>query len=567
MTSSTSASFPTSAAARQTLAQADRVAFISVYDKTGLDQLAPDLVHRWGYQLVSTGGTCQYLRDIGLPVIESSDITGFQALLGGRVKSLHPDLFAAILAEGGDDRPARQATGVPFLIDLVIVNLYPFEQVLEAQPATSLADMMHWVDIGGASLIRAGSKNHEAVAIVSDPGQYGALRQELRLGQGQTSLPFRQKLAQAGFQHSLAYETAISRFFAQQLHTMPGVAAKGTSPEAQADAEALLPNSLTWTLCKAQTLRYGENPHQSAALYTRQGTTPDFDLLHGKPLSYNNLLDMQSAWDIVNEFAEPAYEASAVCVIIKHNNPCGVALSPRNSVQEAYQLAFDADPLSAFGGIVAFNRPVTADVAEKMKDVFLEVIVAPGFMPDALALLQAKKNLRLVVRPLATAQQALQPTQRLRQLNDDMFLVQVTPSEASIAEAEAASTPGQVVTEAKPTQDHWRDMQFGWRVAKHVKSNAMVLVKEGRTVGIGVGQTSRIGALEIALKHASDEAKDAVLASDGFLPQEDNIYAAVQNRVGAIIQPGGSIKDADVVALANQHHLPMVVTGRREFKH
>lgn len=506
-------------------------AFISVFDKTGLEPLARTLVEQHGYEILATGGTKAYLAERNIPVREASEITGFEELLGGRVKSLHPEIFAAILAER--DNPDHT---VPFLIDTVIVNLYPFEQ----ERASELAQrdpnhLLHFIDIGGSALIRAAAKNYLSVNVLCSPAQYEGFLSAMAEGRGDAGKDVRKKLAGAAFSRSVQYDAAILEYF-------------------QAGVEGMLPDNPMLSFHKIQDLRYGENPHQQAALYGLETNRPDFALLHGKELSFNNILDMQAGWDIVMEFEETA------CAVIKHNNPCGVAISVKNLL-DAYQTAFDVDPLSAFGGVVAFNRPVDAETATQMKDVFLEVIIAPAFEGAALEILASKKNLRLVTRPLPGEGEGTRLL--LKQVSPELFLFQTEPPFQAAAFQERL----QVATETKPNADQLQDMLFAWKVVKHVKSNAIVLAKDGKTVGIGGGQTSRIGALEHALKQACDEAKDAVLASDGFFPHEDNIYAAVQARVGAVIQPGGSIKDKDIVALANQHQLPMVMTGLREFKH
>ena len=398
---------------------------------------------------------------------------------------------------------------------------------------------MHFIDIGGSSLIRAAAKNYPSVGVVVDPSQYAQVMDWLREGEGELTIQQRRELGYQAFQRSVAYDTAISQYFYARCYGQEG-----------ADQ---FPDTKTLTLTKLQDLRYGENPHQAAALYASNYQQADFDLLHGKPLSYNNLLDMQAGWDLVTEFTDVA-----ACAIIKHNNPCGAAISHAN-VKDAYQMALDCDPLSAFGGVVACNRPITTAAAEQMKALFLEVIIAPAFEPDALAVLQTKKNLRLVTRPLP---EVLDNPVVLKQLNSNLFLMQTENPELT-----AEQNGLQVVTKAQPDDNHWADIAFAWTIVKHLKSNAIVLAKEGRTVGIGCGQTSRIGAMEIALQQACDQAKDAVLASDGFFPAIDNIQAAAHARVGVIIQPGGSIKDDDVIAEANQYNLAMLTTGRREFKH
>ncbi len=525
-----------------------KIAFISVFDKTNLEPLARALTEQYNYAILSTGGTKKYLDERGIPAIESSEITGFGELLGGRVKSLHPEIFAGILAEAGD------RSSVPFAVDTVVVNLYPFEaerdRIIEEEQKqgdfeTDPEHLLHFIDIGGSALLRAAAKNHPVINVLGSPAQYEAFLAELENGKGQTSLAFRKRLAVQAFAQSSYYDGLIQKQLVTQLAESDDTAAL-----------PLLPEAMTLPLSKITDLRYGENPHQVAALYGVGTRAVDFEYLHGKELSFNNILDMQAAWNIVTEFSE-----NPACVIVKHNNPCGVAMSTR-SVNDAFMRALDTDPLSAFGGVVAFNRLVDADTAASMKDIFLEVIIAPGFAAEAFEILSTKKNLRLIRRELPQSQSN---AVEFKQVSGDMFLLQaVEPGkETEISEEQRF----QVVTEKKPNDTQLEDMVFAWKIVKHVKSNAIVLAKEGKTVGIGGGQTSRIGALEHALKTACDQAKDAVLASDGFLPHEDNIYAAAQARVGAIIQPGGSIKDTDVIKLANQYAIPMVTTGIREFRH
>jgi phosphoribosylaminoimidazolecarboxamide formyltransferase / IMP cyclohydrolase len=538
--------------------QKSKRAFISVFDKSNLEPLAMSLIEQYGYELLATGGTYQFLKDKGLAVQDTSDITGFTELLGGRVKSLHPEIFAGILAE----RSKADHT-VPFYIDVVVVNLYPFESEQNTpQAKQDPHHLLHFIDIGGSALIRAAAKNWPDVAVLCNPSQYDSFLLELSAHQGKLSDSFKKYLAQAAFQRSVQYDTAISQYLAQD------------SQGAQTSEEnATLPNTIQLNLQQIQTLRYGENPHQQAALYGLNTNQPDFTLLSGKELSFNNILDMQAGWNLVMEFhqvsntneTETNENEPSACAIIKHNNPCGVALS-NISLFDAYEKAFDCDPLSAFGGVVAFNQSVDAKTATQMKEVFLEVIIAPDFEPEAIEVLSAKKNLRLVKRPISTNSETTE-RQEWKQVSEHLFLLQTQPLHATQQIFEAQGGTLSWMTNTKPTPQQIEDMRFAWKVVKHVKSNGIVLAKNGKTVGIGCGQTSRIGALEIALKQACDEAKDAVMASDGFFPAVDNIHAAAQARVGAIIQPGGSIKDKDVVDLANQYQLPMAMTQIREFKH
>lgn len=516
-----------------------KVAFISVFNKQGLEPLAKALVEQYDYTLLSTGGTHKYLADRNIPVIESSEVTGFDELLGGRVKSLHPEIFAGILAEEKD------RAEVPFTVDTVVVNLYPFEAERDrvkndADEHVGAEHLLHFIDIGGSALLRAAAKNYPLINVLGDPAQYEDFLAELERGKGGTTLKYRKRLALQAFSATAYYDALIQNQLKQELGDKAGLPS--------------MPEALSMPLSKVMDLRYGENPHQEAALYGVGSRALDFECLHGKELSYNNILDMQAAWNIAVEFVE-----NPACVIVKHNNPCGASISTDSQI-DAFQRALDTDPLSAFGGVVAFNQPLTAQTAKQMKDIFLEVIVAPDFEPEAFDLLSTKKNLRLVKRELP---QPKEGAVEFKQVTDNLFLLQRVDTQKQ----NAAEQMLKIVTEKKPSNSQLEDMVFAWKIVKHVKSNAIVLAKNGKTVGIGGGQTSRIGALEHALKSACDEAKDAVMASDGFLPHEDNIYAAAQARVGAIIQPGGSIKDTDVIKLADQYEMAMITTGVREFRH
>jgi phosphoribosylaminoimidazolecarboxamide formyltransferase / IMP cyclohydrolase len=521
------------------------VAFISVFDKSGLEPLAKALVEQYGYRLISTGGTRKFLDEKQIPSIESSEITGFEALLGGRVKSLHPEIFAGILAESQDRQSSK---AIPFFIDTVIVNLYPFEAEREQQSRTQQQHtdhLLHFIDIGGSALIRAAAKNYPSVSVLSSPAQYSSFLKELSEQQGKASLDFRQQLALEAFSLTAYYDSLIAEELAGQSPRSNQTITPGL----------VLPETLTVPLRKINNLRYGENPHQGAALYGIATGKTDFECLHGKELSFNNILDMEAAWRITTEFSE-----NMACAIIKHNNPCGVALSSQ-SVADAFQRALDTDSVSAFGGVVSFNEVVTEAAAKLMAPMFLEVIIAPGFEPGAFDLLSSKKNLRLVVRNAQSP--TLKQIVEYKHVSEHLILVQGVDSE-KLAEQEKCFS---VVSAIKPTSKQLEDIVFAWKVVKHVKSNAIVLAKNGQTVGIGGGNTSRIGALENALKLACDASSGAVMASDGFLPHEDNIYAAVQARISAIIQPGGSVKDSLVIELANKHNIAMVTTGVREFKH
>ncbi|XVJ50760.1 MAG: bifunctional phosphoribosylaminoimidazolecarboxamide formyltransferase/IMP cyclohydrolase [Vampirovibrio sp.] len=529
-----------------------RYAFISVWDKTNSVELATALQERFGFGLIATGGSRQVLEAGGLQVVDLSTVTGFDEILEGRVKSLHPTVFAGILAKR--DKPSHMKD-VTFPIDVVVVNLYPFELGLaHVETSENPQAMVELIDIGGSSLLRAAAKNHADVAVLSSPDQYEAVLADLVAHQGQTSLGLRQRLALAAFQRSSSYDNAISGWMSSQL-------LKDALGEEAVEALEF-PSTLNLTLHHVQSMRYGENPHQPAALFAIRPDELDYHVLQGKPLSYNNILDMEAAWNLICEFDdEPA------AAIIKHTQPCGVAVAA--TLEQAYRRALDGDPLSAFGGVVALNQPVNEATAKAMVDIFTEVIIAPGFNEQALDVLKAKKNIRLVTRPWVTSNASQHPAER----RDGLYLKQVSPNLILVQEQHFAKAEGllarelKVISKKKPTEEQLKDAAFAWKVVKHLKSNAIVIAKDGQVVGLSGGQTSRVGAVEQALAQACDHAHGAVLASDGFFPAVDNIHAAAQNRVACIIQPAGSIKDKDVIATTNQYEMAMLATGVREFRH
>lgn len=494
-------------------------ALISVYDKTGIVDFAQKLT-KSGYEIISTGGTSKILRDNGIEAIEVSDVTKFEEILSGRVKTLHPAIFAGILATDEQLGEIEKLEIMP--IDLVVVNLYPFEEA--SKKDFIMKDLVEYIDIGGVSLLRAAAKNFERVSVLSSPAQYA----DFKIA---NSLECRQNLAKEAFLLTSKYDSLIANSLS-----------KGAG----------LGESMNLSLSKKSDLRYGENPHQKAALYSFEKEV-DYEILNGKELSYNNIVDIASALDIVSEF----YDVSAVS-IIKHNNPCGVALGA--DIYDAYFKAFDCDPISAFGGIIAFTQKVTLDVAKHASGVFLEVLVAPDFAPEALEVLKQKKNLRLI--KLNTK---LEDYKKLKTLDVKASAFGVLVQDVDVKDLDKDTF--KVVTKKKPTQEQLEDMIFAWKVAKYAKSNAIVVAKDKRTLGIGLGQTSRIGSMEIALAQACDDTKDAVIASDGFLPAIDNIHAAAHGRIGAIIQPGGSIKDNDVITECDKYEISMVTTGIRHFRH
>jgi len=495
-------------------------ALISVYNKTGIVEFAKELV-KLGYEIISTGGTSKALKDNGIEAIEVSDVTEFEEILGGRVKTLHPVIFGGILAK--DDQLTEIEKHKITPIDLVVVNLYPFEEA--SKKDILIQDLVEYIDIGGVSLIRAAAKNFSRVSVLSNPSQYGSFLT------AEKTFEYRQTLAKEAFLLTSKYDSIIANSFAQ---------------------DSTMPENLNLALVKKDDLRYGENPHQKAALYNLSEAV-DYEILNGKELSYNNIVDICSALDIVSEF----YDVNAVS-IIKHNNPCGVALG--SDINDAYLKAFDCDPISAFGGIIGFSQKVTLAVAKHASNVFLEVIVAPDFEPEALELLKQKKNLRLIKLNIA-----LDDYKKLKTLDIKALPLGVLVQDTDKKDLDKDTF--KVVSKKKPTTEQVEDMIFAWKVAKYAKSNAIVVVKDKKTIGIGIGQTSRIAAMEIALNQACDDTKDAVIASDGFFPAVDNIHAAAHARIGAIIQPGGSIKDKDVIETCDKLEMAMITTGIRHFRH
>jgi len=514
-----------------------RRALVSVSDKTGLAELGRALAAA-GVQIYSTGGTRKFLADQGLAVTEVAAYTGFPEMMDGRVKTLHPKIFGGILCrrEVSEDVAAAREHGME-LFDLVVVNLYPFAQTV-ARPGVTPEEAIENIDIGGPSLVRAAAKNHAHVAIATDAGQYPAIIEELRAGG--TTLELRKRLAAAAFAHTAAYDGAIAGWFAQQ-------------------GGEFFPPTLVVSLTRKQELRYGENAHQRGALYAAPGCTGanvvQARQLHGKELSYNNLLDLDSGLALVRSFGEPA-----ACVI-KHNNPCGAAVA--ETPAEAAKKALDGDPQSAFGGILAFNRPVDAATAELLATpgLFIEAIAAPDFAPAAVEILTTRPKWKNNVRLLAVGPCDVPPAPLACRPIEGGMLVQ---------EADVLPDPEhewKVVTPAPPPDSLLADLRFGWAVVRHVKSNAIVLAARRALVGCGAGQMSRVDSVEIAIEKAGERARGAALASDAFFPFPDSIHRAAQAGVAAIIQPGGSVRDEEVIAAAREHGIPMIFTGRRHFRH
>ena len=516
-------------------------ALLSVSDKTGLVEFARAL-HARGIGLISTGGTARAIADAGLPVTDVGAYTGFPEMLDGRVKTLHPKVHGGILArrDVAAHADALAAHGIP-TIDLVVVNLYPFRETV-ANPACTLDDAIENIDIGGPTMVRAAAKNWEHVGIVVDPADYAALTVELART-GALSDATRFSLARKAFAHTAAYDGAISNWLTAR-------AADGTS-------EAF-PQSFRYAGERVQSLRYGENPHQAAAFYRDEAPAPGaiatFRQRQGKELSYNNIADADAAWECVKSF-----DATA-CVIVKHANPCGVALGA--TTLEAYQRAFSTDPTSAFGGIIAFNRPVDAATLEAVAGQFVEVLIAPAYTDDAIGVIAQKKNVRVleVALPAGTA---APPQLDFKRVGGGL-LVQTT--DAKLVERSELKP----VTRRKPTGRELDDLVFAWRVAKHVKSNAIVYCKDGMTLGIGAGQMSRVDSARIAAIKAASAKLDlagSAAASDAFFPFRDGLDVVADQGATAVIQPGGSVRDDEVIAAADERDLAMVFTGVRHFRH
>ena len=521
-----------------------RRALLSVSDKTGLVAFGTALAAR-GVELLSTGGTAKTLRDAGLTVKDVSEVTGFPEMMDGRVKTLHPVVHGGLLAlRDNDDHVEAMNTHDIGAIDLVVVNLYPFEKALKRD--AEYAEMIENIDIGGPAMIRSGAKNHGFVNVIVDVEDYDVVLAELEANDGQTSYALRQRLAQTAYARTAAYDTAVSTWMAEQI---------GETPRRRTVGGTL-----------AQTLRYGENPHQSAAFYT-DGTSrvgvATAQQHQGKELSYNNINDTDAAFELVSEF-DPA-NGPAVA-IIKHANPCGVATGA--TLAEAYSRAFDCDRTSAFGGIIALNQPLDGPTAEEISAIFTEVVIAPGADDAARAVFAKKKNLRLLTTDgLADAKAA---GQTIRQVAGGYLFQDKDNGFITLDDLK-------VVTKRAPTEQELSDLMFAWTVAKHVKSNAIIYVKDGATVGVGAGQMSRVDSTRIAARKAIDMAeamglpapltKGSVVASDAFFPFADGLITAAEAGATALIQPGGSMRDDDVIAAADEAGLAMVFTSMRHFRH
>lgn len=508
-------------------------ALLSVSDKTGLVDFARNLVAA-GYELISTGGTSKALREAGLKVADISDVTGFPEMLDGRVKTLHPKVHGGLLFLRDNEEHRKQAQAHDIEpIDLVVVNLYPFEQTI-GKPDVTLEHAIENIDIGGPSMLRSAAKNYRSVTVITDPGDYTVVAAEISVD-GNTTLATREWLAAKVFRTTGYYDSLIANYLA---HRLP-------KPEP-------FPETFALPMRRAQMLRYGENPHQVAALYGQFAR--HFQQLHGKELSYNNLIDINGAVRLIREFTEVPTVA-----ILKHTNPCGLGSAP--TLAEAWDKAFATDRQAPFGGIIVVNRPLDLTTAQAIAEIFSEVIIAPAFNPDALALLSKKKNLRLMVNGEVAAPV---PGLEIRSCVGDSFLLQ--GGDADIVSPAA----WKVVTKRPPTDAEREALLFGWRVVKHVKSNAIVYAGRDRTLGIGAGQMSRVDSSRIAIWKASEsklDLKGGVVASDAFFPFPDGLIAAAEAGATAAIQPGGSVRDADVIAAADERGLAMIFTGQRHFRH
>ena len=535
-------------------------AILSVYDKAGLVEFALGLV-KLGFELVASGGTARALSAAGLPVTQVDQITGFPEILGGRVKTLHPAVHGGILARRTPEHLAELASHDIVPVDLVVCNLYPFVATV-AKPGVTESEAIEEIDIGGVTLLRAAAKNFEAVTVVCDPADYAEVLREakdkvevkakaepldLSLNLDlDLNLDLNRRLALKAFQHTATYDAAIATWLAGRVDAGAGLA------PAHGQTQGLpLPETIALAAERVQLLRYGENPHQQAALYRWSGAAPAFEQLQGKELSYNNLVDLEAAWAMPHEFAEPAV------AIIKHTNPSGLAAAA--NLVDAYRLAFACDPVSAFGSIIAVNREVDRALVEEIGSLFVEVLAAPGYTPDALAwLAEHKKNCRVMIARRDSA--AVAPALVLRSVAGG--LLAQTPDDRGVDE-----DAWQVVTQRQPTEAEWRSLAFAWLAAKHVKSNAIVFVQGTATVGVGAGQMNRVDSVYLAARRAGDRSIGAVMGSDAFFPFADGIEAAAAAGVTACIQPGGSLRDEETIAAADRLGLVMVFTGERHFRH
>ncbi|WP_273127899.1 bifunctional phosphoribosylaminoimidazolecarboxamide formyltransferase/IMP cyclohydrolase [Bacillus weihaiensis] len=507
-------------------------ALVSVSNKENLVPFVRELIDL-GVEVISTGGTKSLLEENGLKVIGISEVTGFPEIMDGRVKTLHPNIHGGLLAVRNNPSHMEQLEQNKIeTIDMVVVNLYPFKETI-AKPNVEFQDAIENIDIGGPSMLRSAAKNHEDVTVLVDPQDYQVVLEELKAS-GEVSLEKKQRLAAKVFRHTAAYDALIAEFLTKKV--------------GEED-----PESVTYTFEKKQALRYGENPHQKASFYQKPfvpvASLANAKQLHGKELSFNNIKDADAALQIVREFTEPA------AVAVKHMNPCGVGVGA--SIVEAFARCYEADPTSIFGGIVALNHEVDGETATKLHEIFLEIVIAPSFSQEALDILTAKKNLRLLtidVNGSSKPEKVLQSVRGGLLVQDEDTL--------SLDDVEVT-----IPTKREPSDQEWKDLTLAWKVVKHVKSNAIVLAKDEMTVGVGAGQMNRVGAAKIAIEQALEKAQGSALGSDAFFPMSDTVEAAAKAGVTAIIQPGGSIKDEDSIRMADEYGITMVFTGVRHFKH
>ena len=507
-------------------------ALISVYNKDKLVEFAQELVLKYDYEIIATGSTFDLLKNNGIKAKEISEITGKRQLINGKVKTLYPDIFAGILADINNEKERADIEKENIkLFNMVVVNFYPFEEAVTK--GVDEIELTNTIDIGGPSMLRAAAKNNKRVLAVSSPNQYNEVLSDLAEHNGETSLKLRREYALKVFEQTIDFDSKVLNELSNRF---------------EEDTD----NYFSLNIKKAKNLRYGENPHQEAGIYYTNNTI-DYEVLNGKELSYNNILDASACTNILSEFFDVA-----ACIIIKHNTPCGAALG--KDIKEAWEKALDCDPLSAFGGIVGFTQKVGEKLAKELTSMFLEVIIAPDYTAEAIEVLKTKKNLRVIKLNTSLEEYKNYLSEEIR----------ITPFGTLVQDSDKGELNKdnfKVVTKTKPSSEMIEDMIFAWKIAKHAKSNAIVIAKDFKTLGIGQGQTSRVDAFEIALNRACDSSKDAVAASDGFFPAIDNIHVAAQGRIAAIIQPGGSIKDDDVIKTADKYNIAMITTGIRHFRH
>ena len=521
-------------------------ALVSVSDKTGLIEFVSRLASH-SIEIISTGGTARTLKEAGLAVRDVSELTGFPEILGGRVKTLHPKVHGGLLAIRDNPDHQRQVSENDIhYIDMVVVNLYPFRETV-AQDDVTVETAIENIDIGGPSMIRSAAKNFEDVVVVVDPSDYSSIADEIDSSSGHVSRETRLRLARRAFETTARYDAMISEFL------YGSVVLESSSNELRVEKPAGLPSVFSVYARKAMDLRYGENPHQRAGLYLTSesgGGIAAADKLQGKELSFNNLIDLEAAWSLVTEFQQPA------CVIIKHTNPCGAATA--EDARAAFAKARATDPVSAFGGIIGFNRTVTEEAARAIAETFFEAIAAPNYDAGALQALASKKNLRIMRVP---ANQTGALRLDLRVISDNGLLIQ----DRDLGVLDESKL--RVATNRQPTDEELRALRFAWVLAKHVKSNAIVYAREGQLVGVGAGQMSRVDSVKLAAMKAQLPLAGCVMASDAFFPFRDGIDEAARAGIIAVIQPGGSVRDEEVIAAANEHNMAMVITGMRHFKH